>query len=164
MQAEADDQQDGECDLALCGRVADRQPFGEVVQADPDRDEQREPARAVSADGPLEVHQPEQSGGDAQGEDRHHEREGPDTSVGPETYERLFHRGARVAQDVPQQEDQDPGRERIQEALDRFREPMEPRHRQAEENGGAGDGSQENRSRLAHSGLIGLVRAKGAIR
>ena len=112
----------------------------------------------------VEVDEPEQPGGDAQGEDRHHEREGPDTSVGPETYERLFHRGARVAQDVPQQEDQDPGRERIQEALDRFREPMEPRHRQAEENGGAGDGSQENRSRLAHSGLTGLVRAKGAIR
>src|SRR5581483_6161019 len=46
VQAEADDQDDREADLAGRGRLADREPLAEVVEADAGRDQEREPAAA----------------------------------------------------------------------------------------------------------------------
>jgi len=45
VQAEADDQDEREAELVARRRLPDREPLGEVVQADPGRDEEREPAR-----------------------------------------------------------------------------------------------------------------------
>src|SRR5207244_3337475 len=45
VQTEADDQRDRERELVRRGGLADREPLGEVVQADPYGDEDREPAR-----------------------------------------------------------------------------------------------------------------------
>jgi hypothetical protein len=66
VQTEPDDEQDGEIHRTARGRLADRQSFGEVVQADADRDEQRgafglaervdAPAKVLERDaGPTEV-------------------------------------------------------------------------------------------------------------
>src|SRR5690349_11708122 len=46
VEREADDQHERQARLAERRRLADRQAFGEVVQADPGRDQQRQPARA----------------------------------------------------------------------------------------------------------------------
>ena len=43
VQAEADDQDERERELAGGGRLADREPLAEVVQADPGGDQEREP-------------------------------------------------------------------------------------------------------------------------
>src|SRR5947208_1533648 len=56
-----------------------------------------------------------------------------------------------LAQDVPQQEDEDPRRQRVEEALRRPRQAAQARHRQAQEDRRAGDRSQQHRGALAHT-------------
>ena len=67
---------------------------------------------------------------------------------------------AGVGEDVPEQEDEDAGRERVQESLDRLRQALHSRHGEAEENGGPGDRAQPDGGGLVHSEL---VRAKATI-
>ena len=89
----------------------------------------------VAEDGAVEVNEAEEAGADAQGEDEHHGGEGSALA------QVECHRGGRtgVREDVPEQEHQDSCGKRVQEALDALRQPAEPRHRKAEENGGSGD-------------------------
>ncbi len=83
----------------------------------------------------IEVDKAQQAGRNAAGEDEGHGRERSSVSM----RHRSFDRFTCVAEDVPQQEDQDPGRERVQESLHGLRKAAQPRHRQAQENRGAGD-------------------------
>src|SRR5437870_2185310 len=71
---------------------------------------------------------------------------------------------ARVAEDVPEDEDQNPGRERVEEALYALGQPAHAGDREAEEDGDPGDGSERDGGALAHDWFIWLVRAKVAIR
>ena len=55
VQAEADDQDEREADLAGRAGLADRQALGEVVQADPGRDQQRQPRATPRGDATHEL-------------------------------------------------------------------------------------------------------------
>jgi len=128
---------------ALKLAFADREAFGQIVQPKPGRNRQRQGTRVRSAgsvpevaeDGAVEVHKAKQAGRNATREDERHRWERSGVSV----RHRGLNRFARVAEDVPEEEDQDPGRERVQESLHRLRKAAQPRHRQAQENRGAGD-------------------------
>ena len=67
-------------------------------------------------DGAVEVHEAEQPGADSDGEDDCHRREGGAVPL----LERGRDRPARMRKDVPEQEDKDAGRERVEQSLDRL--------------------------------------------
>src|SRR5438132_843600 len=53
-----------------------------------------------------------------------------------------LHRIAGVGEDVPEQKDQDPGREGVEEALDRLGQAVHAGDRKAQKNGSSSDGAQ----------------------
>ena len=69
-----------------------------------------------------------------------------------------------MGEDVPQEEDEDAGRKRVEKTLNHFRQAMHARDRKAEKNGRACDGAQSDRGGLAHSCPMRLVRTTDAIR
>src|ERR1700682_1033819 len=82
----------------------------------------------------VEVDESEQARGDPQGEDESH--------GGKRWLARVDHGGldrpSRVGQDVPEEEDEDSGRECVKKSLNRLRQASHAGDRQAEENAGAG--------------------------
>ena len=71
------------------------------------------------------------------------------------------YRSARMAEDVPQQEDQNSGRERVEEALNHLGNATHARDGKAQKNRRTRNCAQPNGRCLAHSEL---VRAKATIR
>jgi hypothetical protein len=63
--------------------------------------------------------------------------------------------GAGVAEDVPEQEEEDAGGNGVQDALDRLRDAANPSDRKADEDGGAGDGAQRGGGGVTHVLLVG---------
>ena len=124
----------GERDLAAGGRLADRQALGEVVQADADRDQDRQPARARHAchPGGLElggrgragaeqalrallrhpavvVDEAEEADAEAAGEQRGEPDEVAPRAAGVDRgVERVLHRADAVLEHVEEEEEQDP--------------------------------------------------------
>ena len=164
MQAEADHQHVGEAELVLRRRLADREALREVVQADPDRDEEGEPARRRQARemrGPelrrgcraraeeasaapglhprVVVHEAEE----AECEPAERERRQPREPPPARRAQRRFDRVDRLLEHVPEKEEQDPGRGRAQEGLERLADVVQPAHRQADEDRQAGDGAEQ---------------------
>ena len=64
--------------------------------------------------------------------------------------ERGLDRGGRVAQDVPQKEDPDAGRHRVEEALEGAGNPAEPAHGQSDEDGQPGNQPEDHNRSVAH--------------
>ena len=143
MEGEPDRQHARERDRTHVGGLADGEALGEVVQAEPGGDRERERAGAgrgvavaqLAEHGPVEVDEAQQPEPDSRGEDGGHGRERPALALG----DRRLHRPGRVGEDVPEQEDQDPGREGVQETLDRLRKAVHARDREAEKDSSAGD-------------------------
>ena len=107
----------------------------------------------------VEVDEREQPDSDTGGEEPGQQREARGVAL-----EGGFHGLAGVGEDVPEQEDQDPGRQRVQEALDRTRQPAYPGHRETNENGEACDRAEAGGGEVAHAEFSILVRTKHGIR
>ena len=56
--------------------------------------------------------------------------------------ERALDRVDRLLEDVPEEEQQDPGRRRAQKRLEPLRDIVDAAHRQADEDGQAGNGAE----------------------
>ena len=143
MKGKPDRQHAGESDCPDVCRLADREAFGEVVQPQSGGDREREGAGAgrrvsmaqVAEHAPVEVDEAEQPDADPDREDRRHGGKGPAIGL----LDRGLDGSCGVAQDVPEQKDQDPRREGVEEALDRLGQAVHARDRKAEEDGGSGD-------------------------
>ncbi len=162
VQRESDDQHHRQADLTGGGGVADREPLGEVVQPDPDRDHQREPAGGVApqrylylierrgarpscrwAHTPLRelVHPHEAEQSDAEG---HREHCAVARGMGEiVAAERLVDGRPRVGGHIPEQEDQDAGGGGIECGLQSRHRRFEPAERQTQEDGGARDSAEQ---------------------
>src|ERR1700675_1420824 len=92
----------------------------------------------VAEDAPVEVNKAKQAGRDPASEDQRHGRKRRAVAV----REGGLDGSAGVAEDVPEEKDQDSGREGVEKTLDSFRKAAQPRHRQAQENRAAGDRPQ----------------------
>ena len=164
MQAEPDHQEIGQGEPAAVGGLADREPLGEVVQADPRRDRHahthglllqgrvrlghRHRARAEAPlhrrrslpPEPAHVQEPEQADPDPGRVDG--AQAGHATPVrGPH---RPLQRSRRVLEDVEEQEHEDPRGEAVQEGLGGPCLGPDPAHRKPEEDGQPGDGAEED--------------------
>ncbi|TMF32577.1 MAG: hypothetical protein E6I29_02270 [Chloroflexi bacterium] len=113
----------------------------------------------VAEDGAVEVDKPEQPDGHPDGEDHRHGGKRSPVAL----RDRGFDGSRGVAHDVPQQEDEDAGGECVEKALDRLRQAVHSRHREPQEDGGSGDGSQADGGALVHSCPRVLVLIKDAI-
>ncbi|TMD95885.1 MAG: hypothetical protein E6I72_10300 [Chloroflexi bacterium] len=87
----------------------------------------------VAEDGAVEVDEAEQADPDPDREDHRHTRE----RASPPLLDRGLDRPSRVAEDVPQKEDEDPGGEGVEKALQRLRQAVHARDRETEEDGGS---------------------------
>ena len=114
----------------------------------------------MTEDGAVEIDEPEEPGADADREDDRHGGERAAVAL----FDRGLDRGGGVGQDVPQQEDQDAGGDRVEEALGLLGEAAHPRDGQADEDGRAGEGAKRDGCCLAHLRSLSLVRTKDAIR
>ena len=162
VQAEPDDEQQRESDLALRCRLTDREPFGEVVEPDADRDEHGESLRVAplrhgrrelvdvrgagtepslaSLDRAFVVDEPDQPGPEARREHGRQADEAPPAgAVVLCCKERVLDRFVRVAEHIEEQEDEDADRDGVQAGAQlRCRVP-EPPEREAEEDRETGD-------------------------
>jgi hypothetical protein len=176
VQGEPDDEQHRQGDLAGLGGLADRQPFREIVQPDPDRDRHAYPhcrlgggrlssgfggSHGARADAgrwtglpqPGGVQQPEQPGSEP--ERVHHRQPGevtPCRLAGLGIDHGLLDRLGGVGQDVEQQEHQDAGRQGVEERPARLTGKGHPPKWQAEEDREPGDGTEEDRLGRGHRG------------
>src|SRR5712692_6621173 len=108
----------------------------------------------------VEVDEAEQPRRDAQGEYDRHRRERTSVAL----LEGGLHRIAGVREDVPQQEDEDSGREGVQETLDGLRQSVHAGDRKPEKDGASSYCAQGDGGGLVHVSSISLVRTKHAIR
>ena len=180
MQSEPDHQHDREGKLAGSCRTADGQALGEVVQPDGGGDGQRETGRRVhgrsrglqrrrprstSGCGPsiqsgIHPHQPEVP--DAEGDGQHR-------AVAHGTrrlmlFQSLVGGIPPVAQDVPQQEQQDPGRHCGEPRLDAQRRCPQPADGQPQKNGQSRYRAERGDSGGGHQRHSSAVRASGPLR
>src|SRR5439155_15812426 len=154
------------------GLLLDRQPLGEVVQPDPRRDEDRQPARgrharevmvvlelssrrgaraeegtpAAALHPEVVVDEAHQAWEEAGGEKERQPREAAVAAV----RQRVLHRPDGLAEDVPQQEDQDSRRGRGEEGLRRRLDALHPSDRQPEKDRAARDRAEAERLQSAH--------------
>ena len=168
MQRKSHRQHAGERDGAHVRRLSDRQALRQVVQAEPGGDGKRKRARVgrrgavpeVAEDAPVEVDESQEARPDSDREDHRHRGERAALPL----RDRRLDRAGGVGEDVPEQEDKDAGGEGVEKALDRLRQAVHPRDREAEKHGSTRDGAESDGGSLAHSGSIGLVRTKDAVR
>jgi hypothetical protein len=174
VEGEPDDQQHGQRALAGRGRLADRQPLGEVVQPDPDGDRHARPqgrrgglahgglggGHGPGADAgprpglpqPAGVQQPEQPGTEAERIDQAEPGEpAPGGLAGRGLGHGLLDRLGGMAEDVDQQEHQDAGRQGVEERPAPLAGELDPPQRQPQEDRGPGDGAEQDRLSRGHS-------------
>ena len=183
VEGEADHQQGGEGDLVGRRGLADRQALGEVVQADAHRDQQRQlPTRGPGRDAAslqllarhgagadrlprptdppphpgLVLLQTEQSHAQSCGEEQavaeRRAEAGPRLVVGSQ---RLVDRLPRRGEHVPDQEDQDADRQRVERHPQRLARPSHPAQRHSAQDGDAGDEAEQEGLADAHGCLTG---------
>ena len=114
----------------------------------------------MAEDAPVEIDEAQETGPDTDGEDHGH---GSERAVLP-LPDRHLNRSSRVGEDVPEQEDENAGREGVQKPLHGFGQAVHAGDGQAQEHGPARDGAKCDGGGLAHSASIGLVRTKDAVR
>ena len=161
--------QEGEADVALGCRLADGQSLGEVVQTDADRDHHRQAFRrrplrhrrgelagvgrsraeraaaGAGVQSPVVVDEPDQSGGQADGEHGSEAGESPPAAaVVHRRGQRALDRLVGVAQHVEQQEDQNADGAGVQGRPHPWCGIAEPPHRKAQEDGQPGDRPRGN--------------------
>ena len=175
----------GQADLAGGGGLADREALGEVVQADADGDEEgerparRQPLTVLHLDSghrpgshhggrpaprhePLPVDEPEQSDGQAGGEqEAEREDPAPGALLGCGGRKRGLYRLDCGRKHVPEEEEQDPRRGGAQEGLETDGRVAQTADGQAEEDGEPGERAKQqdlvrgHEERLPFCSLLG---------
>ena len=148
MQPEADDQREREGEVALLRRAPDRQALGEVVQADPRGDGDRQVRRGEAGTERRTAHvvdEAEQA--DPKAADEHAEEQRQRSRLGPD---RVLDRLDRVLDDVDEEEEEDPDGEGVEERHVARRHDPDAGQRQPEEDREAGDRAEDHRFRERH--------------
>src|SRR5439155_24993406 len=157
VQPEADDQQHGEADLVLRGGLPDGQALREVVESDPERDEQRQPMPFVETvdapdeaelagrggtraevqlltaplEPPVVVHEPDEADADASDE----EQPASDERAPLAVFDGFLDRLEGVLERLDQQEDEDARRGGVEQRTNARRHRADARDGQADEAG-----------------------------
>src|SRR5439155_19702283 len=96
----------------------------------------------------VEVDEAKQAEADARREDRDQREKAAITSM--QGGERCLDRSRGVAENIPEQENQHAGGDRVEEPLDGAREPPNASDREPDEDGGTRDCAKGGRSSVAH--------------